>query len=193
VSKSNDDVNQPTATPSPGGEGRGEGELNKSGPQSAQNNNPYAGKTTQELIAECEDQYAQKKAARLNASTKDMVGTRCGASDPASLSQRERGGVRENTSNENPASVSEKGENPKPKPPLSDYEKALLEGKTFNEAFYLQSIPAKLMAKPVDASPYKASPLDAFSDPVDAPPRPIPQPPMPPHSFRPPPGYNTLG
>jgi len=82
------------------------------------------------------------------------------------LSQRERAGVRESLPNENPVSVHREDEQstnstlntqnsslhvsptpdaprpaPLPKPPLSDYEKAILEGKSPLEALYAQFTP----------------------------------------------------
>jgi hypothetical protein len=55
-----------------------------------------------------------------------------------------------------------------PKPELSDYEKAILEGKTHVEAMYAQFAPAK---KPKGKEPTvslypKPDPWDAFSEPV---------------------------
>jgi hypothetical protein len=64
--------------------------------------NPYAGRCTQDIIAEIEANYAQQKAARLS-----------------SLSQRERDGVRENRPDENQSTPSDDHQSicrPKPNP-----------------------------------------------------------------------------
>jgi len=118
--------------------------------------NPYAGKTTQELIAEAEDNYASKKAARLNRQrqneTREMpagMGTESGCSTRGRVEPHPRAGAL-------------------PARELSDYEKALLEGKTHLEAMYAQATPvAKPKCKQPEVSLYpKPNPLDSFSEPV---------------------------
>jgi hypothetical protein len=187
-------ANRPNASPSPGGEGRGEGELEintdsnvrpvsfvpsqsddtADSPSSTLQPSPtsnldYSGKSTQELIAEAEDNYARQKADRLSRSSNDT------------LSQRERDRVRENYSNENP------DPQPKPKRELSPYEKALLEGKTHEEAIYAQFAPVE---KPDALRPALHSSWgEGICDHFDAPLPDQSQPPPRPYNLRPPLGY----
>jgi hypothetical protein len=105
---------------------------------------------------------------------KDTVGTRCCASeaDPQ-VSPATTSTLRPSTPSPRPT-----GQNPQnsplPKPQhLSDYERALLEGKTFLEALYAQSTPAPAKAPAPQGknqpSHPKPNPLDTFSQPADPP------------------------
>jgi hypothetical protein len=206
--ESNDDVSHPIASPSPGGEGRGEGELNISTdsniiPHSdggAPESNPelntqnsklesappsnaptlnYSGRTTQDLIAEAEDNYACQKADRLQrasertSASNDHVNRTNASPSPGG----EGWGEGELNTNQ---SVQPKSRH------ISDYEKALLEGKTHEEAIYAQFAP---LPKSEDMQPEALGPRlgwgEGICDHVDDPLPVQPQPPLRPYNLRP--------
>jgi hypothetical protein len=164
ASESNNDVNHPTATPSPGGEGRGEGELNTeqvgrgtlwppSSSSSASEKSPaldYAGKTTSEIIAEIEGKNLREKAARLNPTASEKTpasnnNTNRPTASPSPLGEgRGEGGLNSKLKTQNSTL---------PKPPLSDYERALREGKTHLEALYIHQAPESAKADSPRHSP----------------------------------------
>jgi hypothetical protein len=111
--------------------------------------NPYAGRTTQEVIAEIEENYAREKAAKLNRQR------------PTNHEQKETKG----TEATEQTAATQRGPT---KRELSPYEQALLEGKTHLEAMYAQATPdGKPKGKEPEVSLYpKPNPLDAFSEPV---------------------------
>jgi hypothetical protein len=133
--------------------------------------NPYAGRTTQEVIAECEEKYAREKDAR--------------------LLRRQQNEAREMSAEMSQGST----ESLPTKRELSDYDKALREGKTHEEALYAQFTKVE---KPRDKEPEvtlypKPNPLDSCSEPVYYPPEAGPTHPLPPSFYGPAPGWDSLG
>jgi hypothetical protein len=122
----------------------------------SQPSNPYGDKTTSQIIAEIEGQRDK----------------------PASPSPKDEGELKTDSpirhispipsnSKLSPRSTGQNPQTPSlPKPPLSDYERALLEGKTFLEALYIHSTPAKPNSQPA-SPPARCSAWDSFSQPVD--------------------------
>jgi hypothetical protein len=95
AAESNNDVNHPKASPSPGGEGRGEGELNSTP------TNSYGDKSSSQLATEIEEQHnrpkgldtnplptASEKAPESNNDTNQPTVEEGGASVPASRSDK---------------------------------------------------------------------------------------------------------
>ena len=131
---------------------------------------PYADKTASQLISEIEEQQLREKASRLNpASPPSEKAPESNKDTNRPVASPSPGGEGElnNKSQSGPSNSNLKPQNSTlPKPPLSDYERALLEGKTFLEALYLQAARPKPGSQP-PAPPQGSSAWDTFSEKVD--------------------------
>ncbi|HTR42378.1 MAG TPA: hypothetical protein VMH87_12250, partial [Pseudomonadales bacterium] len=132
----------------------------------SQPSNPYAGKSTQELMAEAEENHAREKADRLNQKRQKEGHEEAAATQRGpTMTHVDRGMQKE----------------------LSAYDQALLEGKTHVEAMYALASPVeKPNAK--ESLYFKPNPLDGVSEPPRVSGYECRHEPM-----RPPPGFNSLG